>query len=569
MFKIFKIFLIVYFFNITPSYSLNKQFLNLEDTHLKYLLGSVSLEENDALKAYSYLNEIKELGEEHQNFNINFIRTLVELEKFGELFSFLNKQKNTLNFYDANLLLGLDSLVKKNYKDSEKFFKKLKFLKKSNYHDSILEELISNVMLGWLEASKQNKDEALRYFSQIPGNLNTLNLIQKTFAACYFEDQETETYFENLVLNSDRQFSRYYFFLSNYLLRKGLNEKAEKKIDEGIKQNNQNLLLNQTKEFFIKKDYKKIKNYFDCKNTKHQISEFFYLIANFYILDEDYIRSNFYLKLSNYFNKNFKLNKVLIAENYLKIKNYEISKNTYYSLKKIGQKTSWHSDKKISDIISNTENTQKSIIFIENAFKKLKSKNYVHFLEVGDIYKKNKIYEKSIEYYSNAIKLLPENHSLLPKILDRRGTSYERMGEWERADNDLELSLQFNPDQAYVLNYLAYSWLERKVNIEKSLKMLVKANSLYKNDPFIMDSLAWAMYLLNDFEESEKILKKVVQMMPSDPIVNDHYAEVLCKQKKYLQARYAWSYVLGLPTTEEKLKKEIQKKIIYCHDKSL
>jgi len=569
MFKIFKIFLIVYFFNITPSYSLNKQFLNLEDTHLKYLLGSVSLEENDALKAYSYLNEIKELGEEHQNFNINFIRTLVELEKFGELFSFLNKQKNTLNFYDANLLLGLDSLVKKNYKDSEKFFEKLKFLKKSNYHDSILEELISNVMLGWLEASKQNKDEALRYFSQIPGNLNTLNLIQKTFAACYFEDQETETYFENLVLNSDRQFSRYYFFLSNYLLRKGLNEKAEKKIDEGIKQNNQNLLLNQTKEFFIKKDYKKIKNYFDCKNTKHQISEFFYLIANFYILDEDYIRSNFYLKLSNYFNKNFKLNKVLIAENYLKIKNYEISKNTYYSLKKIGQKTSWHSDKKISDIISNTENTQKSIIFIENAFKKLKSKNYVHFLEVGDIYKKNKIYEKSIEYYSNAIKLLPENHSLLPKILDRRGTSYERMGEWERADNDLELSLQFNPDQAYVLNYLAYSWLERKVNIEKSLKMLVKANSLYKNDPFIMDSLAWAMYLLNDFEESEKILKKVVQMMPSDPIVNDHYAEVLCKQKKYLQARYAWSYVLGLPTTEEKLKKEIQKKIIYCHDKSL
>ena len=164
---------------------------------------------------------------------------------------------------------------------------------------------------------------------------------------------------------------------------------------------------------------------------------------------------------------------------------------------------------------------------------------------------------------------MPENHSLLPKILDRRGTSYERMGEWERADNDLELSLQFNPDQAYVLNYLAYSWLERKVNIEKSLKMLVKANSLYKNDPFIMDSLAWAMYLLNDFEESEKILKKVVQMMPSDPIVNDHYAEVLCKQKKYLQARYAWSYVLGLPTTEEKLKKEIQKKIIYCHDKSL
>ena len=69
----------------------------------------------------------------------------------------------------------------------------------------------------------------------------------------------------------------------------------------------------------------------------------------------------------------------LIAENYLKIKNYKVSKNTYYSLKTIGQTTSWHADKKISEIIAATENDKKSIIFIENAFKRLKSKNYMNF----------------------------------------------------------------------------------------------------------------------------------------------------------------------------------------------
>ena len=57
MFKIFKIFIVIYFLNITPSYSLIKQFLNSEDVQLKYLLGSVSLKENDILKAYSYLSE--------------------------------------------------------------------------------------------------------------------------------------------------------------------------------------------------------------------------------------------------------------------------------------------------------------------------------------------------------------------------------------------------------------------------------------------------------------------------------------------------------------------------------
>ena len=31
-----------------------------------------------------------------------------------------------------------------------------------------------------------------------------------------------------------------------------------------------------------------------------------------------------------------------------------------------------------------------------------------------------------------------------------------------------------SPDQAYVINYLAYSWIEQGVKIEKSLEMLKK-----------------------------------------------------------------------------------------------
>ena len=47
-------------------------------------------------------------------------------------------------------------------------------------------------------------------------------------------------------------------------------------------------------------------------------------------------------------------------------------------------------------------------------------------------------------------------------ILYRRGGSYERLKDYKKADEDLLLSLELNPDQPYVLNYLAYSWLERK-----------------------------------------------------------------------------------------------------------
>ena len=50
--------------------------------------------------------------------------------------------------------------------------------------------------------------------------------------------------------------------------------------------------------------------------------------------------------------------------------------------------------------------------------------------------------------------------------------------------------------------------------------------------------------------------------MPADPIVNDHYGDVLWKNGNKIQARYYWNYVLNLEKTEEELKKNIEEKLI-------
>ena len=52
--------------------------------------------------------------------------------------------------------------------------------------------------------------------------------------------------------------------------------------------------------------------------------------------------------------------------------------------------------------------------------------------------------------------------------------SYERIGEWDKAEKDLLASLDADPDQAYVINY-AYSWIGKGVKIDQSLNMLKKA----------------------------------------------------------------------------------------------
>ena len=181
---------------------------------------------------------------------------------------------------------------------------------------------------------------------------------------------------------------------------------------------------------------------------------------------------------------------------------------------------------------------------------------------MGNIHKKFKKYDKAIEYYSSVLSKVESNQNAYAEVLFRRGGSYERIGDYKKSDSDLLKSLEINPGEPYVLNYLAYSWLERKHNIEKAIDMLKEAYEQEEDDPYIIDSIGWGYYLIGDYINAEKLLKKAVQLMPDDPVVNDHYGDILWMLDRKLQARYFWKNVLGFDDSDEELKKKINEKLI-------
>ena len=156
--------------------------------------------------------------------------------------------------------------------------------------------------------------------------------------------------------------------------------------------------------------------------------------------------------------------------------------------------------------------------------------------DFANFLRNNEDYESSIKLYTTLLSKINKNHELYPKILDRRGTAYERVKKLELSEKDLLMSLKISTNQPYVINYLAYSWLEQGKNLDKSLEMLRKANELKRDDGYITDSLGWALYKLNKFEESKKFLKAAIILMPQDPIVNDHFADCLWKNNQKIQA---------------------------------
>jgi len=335
-----------------------------------------------------------------------------------------------------------------------------------------------------------------------------------------------------------------------------------KLVSEKLKYISSTLLLSQSKSWIENNKFKEFNKIFSCNNHNDIIGEFLFLISNLYSSQDDFEKSNFYLNLSNYLNPKFIFNSALIAENFYFNQEYDKARKILKNFDKKYEFYYWFRVKKEAQMIIKEKDNEKGIKFISSKFQKIDNPNIKIVFDIANLYKNSKKYEKAIEFYTQIISSLNENSEIKSNLLYRRGGSYERLGDYENADQDLLNSLKINPDDAYVLNYLAYSWLERDYKIEKAFEMLEKAYDLKSNDPYIIDSIGWAYYLIDNYLEAEKYLKRAVELMPDDPVVNDHYGDILWKLNRKIQARYFWKNVLTFENTEEDIKKNINIKLI-------
>ena len=92
--------------------------------------------------------------------------------------------------------------------------------------------------------------------------------------------------------------------------------------------------------------------------------------------------------------------------------------------------------------------------------------------------------------------------------------------------------------------------------------MLEIAYDSKSDDPYIIDSIGWAYYLTGEYSKAEQYLRRAVELMPYDPIVNDHYGDILWKLNRKIQARYFWTTVLEMEDAEKKMIQKINVKII-------
>ena len=518
-----------------------------------YFSAIISAKNQNDLKAISYFNNSKNLIKFHKNFLENYVfslvssgkikRSIVELKKFNS--------ENLDIFFEGHLILFIDSINNKNFEKAGSHLRELsKFQNNDTYQIIITETLRSYLDLFTnKKIIRTNKD------------FGKLSLITNAFQLCYLNSKNSNNSFLDLINSEDGDYSRYlFFYLQNIIKNKEYSN--AKNISSTINLINSNLLVSQSKIWIDTEQFTKFNNIFTCKNEKHLISEFLYLIANLLSSQEEFKQSNFYLNLSSFLNPGFYFNNSLIAENYFLSENFKKSENILNMFRGKDIIYDWFRIKKITQIISVKEDKEKSLQFMSKSLKMITDPNYKILYDVANIYKNFEKYSISISYYNAVLSKLDKNTETYADTLYRRGSSFERLKDYSKSDRDLLESLSIIENDPYVLNYLAYSWLERNYNLDISIDMLIKAHKQKKDNPYITDSLGWAYYLKGEFETAEKYMVNALQLKPNDPVIMDHYGDVLWKLKRKLEARYLWSNAINSEENHELDVKYIKQKIL-------
>jgi tetratricopeptide (TPR) repeat protein len=167
-------------------------------------------------------------------------------------------------------------------------------------------------------------------------------------------------------------------------------------------------------------------------------------------------------------------------------------------------------------------------------------------VSLGDIYRRHEKFENAVASYDDALAAagkLTEEHW---PIIYARGMAEERLNRWDLAEKDLLQALSFQPDNPMILNFIAYSWANQGVHLDKALAYAKHAAALRPNDGYILDSYGWTLFRLTKYKECINWLEQAVSQIPGDSVLLDHLGDAYWLVGRKNEARYQWKHAHDL-----------------------
>ncbi len=139
------------------------------------------------------------------------------------------------------------------------------------------------------------------------------------------------------------------------------------------------------------------------------------------------------------------------------------------------------------------------------------------------------------EVLSRGLQSFPDS----PELLYDRAMAAEPLDRLEEVEKDLRRLIELQPDHAHAYNALGYTLVDRTGRYAEAIELLEKALKLAPDDPFILDSMGWAMFKTQRLDEAVNHLRRAYAARP-DPEIAAHLGEALWVKGEREEAKRIW-----------------------------
>ena len=113
-----------------------------------------------------------------------------------------------------------------------------------------------------------------------------------------------------------------------------------------------------------------------------------------------------------------------------------------------------------------------------------------------------------------------------PDLLYDQAMAAEKVDRIDVLESNLRKVIQLKPDYAHAYNALGYTLADRNTRLNEAYTLVEQALKLAPEDPFIMDSMGWVLYRMNQNDAAITFLKRAFEIR-SDAEIAAHLGEVL------------------------------------------
>jgi tetratricopeptide (TPR) repeat protein len=131
-----------------------------------------------------------------------------------------------------------------------------------------------------------------------------------------------------------------------------------------------------------------------------------------------------------------------------------------------------------------------------------------------------------------------------PAVKLSLASTLEREGKYGDAEAMFRQMIADDPNNADALNSLGYMLAERAQKLDEAVSFVQRALVIEPGNGAYLDSLGWAYYKQNRFDQAEAPLKEAAAQLPTVSVIQDHLGDLLNRRGQLEDAMSAWQRAL-------------------------